>query len=143
MHLSDMSNGFGDRTLTLNSVDSNVISDMSPESNVLSPTGWPRATLVCRPNSHPFQVSTFAGCKQRWQKSYLYCSLLLVIYSIIKSLQERNLQLDQSIKIGRSVARARPSATNAIFDCKVLSRNHALLWYETGKFYLQDTKVIA
>ena len=141
MHLSDMSNGFGDRTLTLNSVDSNVISDMSPESNVLSPTGWPRATLVCRPNSHPFQVSTFAGCKQRWQKSYLYCSLLLDIYSIIKSLQERNLQLDQSIKIGRSVARARPSATNAIFDCKVLSRNHALLWYETGKFYLQDTKV--
>merc|ERR1711899_538579 len=103
-----MSNGFGDRTLTLNSVDSNVISDMSPESNVLSPTGWPRATLVCRPNSHPFQ--------------------------------ERNLQLDQSIKIGRSVARARPSATNAIFDCKVLSRNHALIWYETGKFYLQDTK---
>ena len=141
MHLSDMSNGFGDRTLTLNSVDSNVISDMSPESNVLSPTGWPRATLVCRPNSHPFQVSTFAGCKQRWQKEYLYCSLLLDIYSIIKSLQERNLQLDQSIKIGRSVARARPSATNAIFDCKVLSRNHALLWYETGKFYLQDTKV--
>ena len=69
MHLSDMSNGFGDRTLTLNSVDSNVISDMSPESNVLAPTGWPRATLVCRPNSHPFQVSTFAGCKQRWQKS--------------------------------------------------------------------------
>ena len=55
--------------------------------------------------------------------------------------QERTLQLDQSIKIGRSVARARPSATNAIFDCKVLSRNHALLWYETGKFYLQDTKV--
>ena len=142
MHLSDMSNGFGDRTLTLNSVDSNVISDMSPESNVLSPTGWPRATLVCRPNSHPFQVSTFAGCNQRWQKSYLYCSFLLDIYSIIKSLQERNLQLDQSIKIGRSVARARPSATNAIFDCKVLSRNHALLWYETGKFYLQDTKVI-
>merc|ERR1711899_147263 len=103
-----MSNGFGDRTLTLNSVDSNVISDMSPESNVLSPTGWPRATLVCRPNSHPFN--------------------------------DRTLSLDQSIKIGRSVARARPSATNAIFDCKVLSRNHALIWYETGKFYLQDTK---
>ena len=71
MHLSDMSNGFGDRTLTLNSVDSNVISDMSPESNVLSPTGWPRATLVCRPNSHPFQVSTFAGYKQRWQKIFV------------------------------------------------------------------------
>jgi len=102
-----MQNSLGDATLTLNSVDTNIIHDVSNGSNIIS-TGWPRATLVCRPNSHPFQ--------------------------------ERNLQLDQSIKIGRSVARARPSATNAIFDCKVLSRNHALIWYETGKFYLQDTK---
>ncbi|XP_045101439.1 sarcolemmal membrane-associated protein-like isoform X3 [Portunus trituberculatus] len=53
---------------------------------------------------------------------------------------ERTLVLDQSVKIGRSVARARPATNNAIFDCKVLSRNHALLWYENGKFYLQDTK---
>ncbi|XP_076028571.1 uncharacterized protein LOC143017701 isoform X2 [Oratosquilla oratoria] len=53
---------------------------------------------------------------------------------------ERNLILDQPVKIGRSVARARPATNNAIFDCKVLSRNHALLWYENGKFYLQDTK---
>merc|ERR1719187_510829 len=50
------------------------------------------------------------------------------------------LSLDQAVKVGRSVARARPVQTNAIFDCKVLSRNHALLWYENGKFYLQDTK---
>lgn len=54
--------------------------------------------------------------------------------------QERNLSLDQAIKVGRSVARCRPATSNAIFDCKVLSRNHALLWYENGKFYLQDTK---
>ncbi|CAB3369170.1 Hypothetical predicted protein [Cloeon dipterum] len=54
--------------------------------------------------------------------------------------QERTLYLDQPVKIGRSVARARPAANNAIFDCKVLSRNHALLWYENGKFFLQDTK---
>lgn len=51
--------------------------------------------------------------------------------------QERTLTLDQPIKIGRSVARAKPTSTNAIFDCKVLSRHHALLWYEDGKFYLQ------
>jgi hypothetical protein len=37
------------------------------------------------------------------------------------------------VKIGRSVARARAAPNNAIFDCKVLSRNHALLWYENGK----------
>lgn len=47
--------------------------------------------------------------------------------------------LDQPVKIGRSVARARAAPNNAIFDCKVLSRNHALLWYSSGKFYLQDT----
>lgn len=68
----------------------------------------PKATLLCRPNSHPFQ--------------------------------DRVLQLDQPVKVGRSVARARPINNNAIFDCKVLSRNHALLWYENGKFFLQDTK---
>jgi len=71
-------------------------------------SGAPRASLLCRPNSHPFQ--------------------------------DRMLSLDQPVKVGRSVARARPVQTNAIFDCKVLSRNHALLWYENGKFYLQDTK---
>ncbi|XP_018326274.1 sarcolemmal membrane-associated protein isoform X2 [Agrilus planipennis] len=54
--------------------------------------------------------------------------------------QERTLALDQPVKIGRSVARARATSTNAIFDCKVLSRHHAVLWYENGKFFLQDTK---
>ena len=53
---------------------------------------------------------------------------------------DRTMSLEQAVKVGRSVARARASAGNAIFDCKVLSRNHALLWYEAGKFYLQDTK---
>lgn len=47
--------------------------------------------------------------------------------------QERKLSIDQPVKIGRSVARARPATNNAIFDCKVLSRNHALLFYESGK----------
>lgn len=53
--------------------------------------------------------------------------------------QDRTLNLDEPIKIGRSVARTRAAIDNAIFDCKVLSRNHALLWYNAGKFYLQDT----
>ena len=53
---------------------------------------------------------------------------------------DRTLSLEQAVKVGRSVARLRASQTNAIFDCKVLSRNHALIWYEAGKFYLQDTK---
>jgi len=90
-------------------------SDSASSVNTIMPAetngggnGAPRASLLCRPNSHPFQ--------------------------------DRMLSLDSPVKVGRSVARARPIQTNAIFDCKVLSRNHALLWYENGKFYLQDTK---
>jgi len=87
---------------------SSVNTIMPAETNGGGGNGAPRASLLCRPNSHPFQ--------------------------------DRMLSLDSPVKVGRSVARARPIQTNAIFDCKVLSRNHALLWYENGKFYLQDTK---
>lgn len=88
--------------------DSTVTLQDSMPAETNGVAGAPRASLLCRPNSHPFQ--------------------------------DRMLSLDQPVKVGRSVARARPVQTNAIFDCKVLSRNHALLWYENGKFYLQDTK---
>uniref|UniRef100_A0A3Q2EEE9 Sarcolemmal membrane-associated protein n=1 Tax=Cyprinodon variegatus TaxID=28743 RepID=A0A3Q2EEE9_CYPVA len=56
--------------------------------------------------------------------------------------QERHVYLEEPVKIGRSVARCRPAQNNATFDCKVLSRNHALVWFDhkAGKFYLQDTK---
>jgi len=55
--------------------------------------------------------------------------------------QERTLYgVQEQFKIGRSVARSKPTDNNAIFDCKVLSRNHALIWYKEGKFFLQDTK---
>jgi len=40
---------------------------------------------------------------------------------------------DEQVKIGRAVAKLRPCVDNAIFDCKVLSRNHAAMWYEDGK----------
>uniref|UniRef100_A0AAR5PGI2 FHA domain-containing protein n=1 Tax=Dendroctonus ponderosae TaxID=77166 RepID=A0AAR5PGI2_DENPD len=54
--------------------------------------------------------------------------------------QERILSLDQPVEVSRAVGRAKPTSTNAIFDCKVLSKHHALLWYDNGKFYIQDTK---
>ena len=47
--------------------------------------------------------------------------------------EERRINLDKPCKIGRSVAKIRPEPNNAIFDCKVLSRNHALMWEENGK----------
>ncbi len=47
---------------------------------------------------------------------------------------ERKIPLTEDFrKIGRSVARFRPATDNAIFDCKVLSRNHAVIWYEDQK----------
>ncbi|XP_074054989.1 sarcolemmal membrane-associated protein isoform X4 [Macrotis lagotis] len=54
--------------------------------------------------------------------------------------QERHVYLDEPIKIGRSVARCRPAQNNATFDCKVLSRNHALVWFDhkTGKIKEND-----
>lgn len=54
--------------------------------------------------------------------------------------EERVLTLDLPVKIGRLLAKAKVNPHSGIFDCKVLSRNHALLWHENGKFYLQDTK---
>ncbi|CAJ0962753.1 unnamed protein product, partial [Mesorhabditis belari] len=44
------------------------------------------------------------------------------------------------LKIGRSVARLKPATENAVFDCKVLSRNHAIVWFSDGAFMIKDTK---
>nr|XP_032809986.1 sarcolemmal membrane-associated protein-like isoform X2 [Petromyzon marinus] len=54
--------------------------------------------------------------------------------------QERRLCLAEAVRVGRSVARCRAATNNATFDCKVLSRHHARLWYSDGKFLLQDTR---
>lgn len=43
--------------------------------------------------------------------------------------------------MGRLIAKSKASEGNAIFDCKVLSRNHAILWYTAdGRFWVKDTK---
>lgn len=57
--------------------------------------------------------------------------------------QTRTLLLEpnQEVKVGRSIARNRVSENTAIFDCKVLSRNHAVIWYSDGKFYIKVTPV--
>ncbi|XP_022223081.2 sarcolemmal membrane-associated protein [Drosophila obscura] len=48
---------------------------------------------------------------------------------------------NQECKVGRLIAKSKASEENAIFDCKVLSRNHAMLWYtQDGRFWVKDTK---
>lgn len=51
-------------------------------------------------------------------------------------------EANQEIKVGRSIAKNKVSGSNAIFDCKVLSRNHAVFCYseEESKFFIKDTK---
>lgn len=67
-----------------------------------------RIVLIRQPNSHVFQNRTIF------------------------------LEPGKEVKIGRSVARARVNDNNGIFDCKVLSRNHAIVWYTAdGSFYVK------
>ncbi|XP_026734321.1 sarcolemmal membrane-associated protein isoform X2 [Trichoplusia ni] len=54
--------------------------------------------------------------------------------------EERRVTLEQPVKIGRNVYRSTPSPTNTIFECRVLSRHHATLYYDKGHFYLVDNQ---
>lgn len=69
----------------------------------------------------------------------------VVLSPIAKShpFEERRVHVgsdEDPLKIGRAVARLKAAKDNAIFDCKVLSRNHAVLSYRNGAFFLRDTK---
>ncbi|CAK1551186.1 unnamed protein product [Leptosia nina] len=54
--------------------------------------------------------------------------------------EERRVTLEEPVKIGRYVYRGSPCPTNTIFDCRVLSRHHATLYYDKGHFYLVDNQ---
>jgi len=62
-----------------------------------------------------------------------YAIFLFRSNTSLELFEERKINLDKPCKIGRSVAKIKPEPHNAIFDCKVLSRNHALLWHENSK----------
>lgn len=84
------------------------------QENLSLVSGW---SNTLKPKSMPSALAVF-GCRPN---SHPF--------------QERHVYLDEPVKIGRSVARCRPAQNNATFDCKVLSRNHALVWFDhkTGK----------
>eukprot|EP00092_Neocalanus_flemingeri_P014649 GFUD01015811.1.p1 GENE.GFUD01015811.1~~GFUD01015811.1.p1 ORF type:complete len:777 (-),score=220.64 GFUD01015811.1:932-3262(-) len=52
---------------------------------------------------------------------------------------DRLLELDSPAKIGRSHKDDRSESGNGYFDCKVLSRSHAMIMFDEGKFFLLDT----
>ncbi|XP_013145046.1 PREDICTED: sarcolemmal membrane-associated protein [Papilio polytes] len=65
---------------------------------------------------------------------------LFIPHSNSLPFDERRVTLEQPIKIGRNVYRATPTPTNTIFECRVLSRHHATLYYDKGHFYLVDNQ---
>ncbi|MGH0123646.1 UNVERIFIED_CONTAM: hypothetical protein FKN15_012786 [Acipenser sinensis] len=97
--------------------------------------------MQCVPEHCAQGVIGMVGIRQSSDPARRFC-LFTFSEESPGTFQERHVYLDEPVKIGRSVARCRPAQNNATFDCKVLSRNHALIWFDhkTGKFYLQDTK---
>jgi len=55
------------------------------------------------------------------------------------SFDDRLLVLDAPAKVGRTHKDDKSDSGNAFFDCKVLSRAHAIIDYEDGKFFFMDT----
>ncbi|KAH8421241.1 hypothetical protein KR009_006606 [Drosophila setifemur] len=85
--------------------------DIGPDAPLAVSTGEAKIVLQCEAKSHKFE-----------QRSIL-------------------LLPNQECKVGRLIAKSKASEGNAIFDCKVLSRNHAMLWYTSdGRFWVKDTK---
>uniref|UniRef100_A0A914KUB1 FHA domain-containing protein n=1 Tax=Meloidogyne incognita TaxID=6306 RepID=A0A914KUB1_MELIC len=88
----------------------------------------------------PKENSSGTG-KQPPSKSYC----ILTPCSNSHPFEERRILVGRSeenaVKIGRSIVRLQPAHSNAIFDCKVLSRNHAILWMNDDvHFFIKDTR---
>ena len=107
--------------------------DVDQRTVVPSGGRFPSAILDLQTKLSPFpRAHTLWGARAGLSDNYYY--------RVCGPNKDTKLWFLFQFKIGRSVARSKPTDNNAIFDCKVLSRNHALLWYKEGKFFLQDTK---
>ncbi|KAJ3410557.1 hypothetical protein HDV05_003659, partial [Chytridiales sp. JEL 0842] len=66
---------------------------------------------------------------------------LLLLKPLNDSFQSKKLDLIEPVKVGRKMnVKNGPEPNNGIFDSKVLSRNHAEIWYENGKVWIKDVK---
>ena len=64
--------------------------------------------------------------------------IVLIPHETSHPFARRECVMREALKVGRSVDRRRISANNLIFDCRVLSRNHALIWFENGKVSVRE-----
>ncbi|KAJ3095178.1 hypothetical protein HDU97_007215 [Phlyctochytrium planicorne] len=66
---------------------------------------------------------------------------VLVLEPLNDTFVTKRLDLLEPVKVGRKVnAKVGPEPSNGIFDSKVLSRNHAEIWYEDDKVLIKDVK---
>lgn len=122
-----LSNGLGDMELHLQNGGSSSSSSSSSVAS-LSPPGddtGPYILFTFRPNPSTGLPGSTPGTTNGASNNNNY--------SNVELFEERRISLSKPCKIGRAVAKLRPEPNNAIFDCKVLSRNHALIWEENGK----------
>ena len=66
--------------------------------------------------------------------------IVLIPHETSHPFARRECVMKEALKVGRSVDRRRISASNLIFDCRVLSRNHALIWFENGKVSVRGSR---
>ena len=59
--------------------------------------------------------------------------IVLVPHERSHPFARRECVVREPLKVGRSVDKKRISTNNLIFDCRVLSRNHAVIRFENGK----------
>ena len=59
--------------------------------------------------------------------------IVLVPHERSHQFNKRECVVNEPLKVGRSVDKKRILPNNLIFECRVLSRNHALIWFENGK----------
>ena len=76
---------------------------------------------------HPRSMS------ERSNMSADLAKIVLVPHERSHPFARRECVVREPLKVGRSVDKKRISTNNLIFDCRVLSRNHAVIWFENGK----------
>ncbi|KAJ3013700.1 hypothetical protein HKX48_005610 [Thoreauomyces humboldtii] len=65
----------------------------------------------------------------------------LLLESLNDTFAPKTLDLFEPVKIGRKLnPKVTPEPNNGIFDAKVLSRNHAEIWFAESKVWIKDVK---
>ncbi|PAA91390.1 hypothetical protein BOX15_Mlig018491g1, partial [Macrostomum lignano] len=99
----------------------------------------PAATVVSSASQQHSKMSVTSGELSEQPSGH---PVILLCPSTKSSLFEpRRLTLDDdslTVKIGRAVAKQRAEPGNAIFDCRVLSRDHGSIYYKDAGFFIVD-----